>query len=349
MSRHALVIISLVSIALVIATALLLADSETLNPQQTFFSIKDPSPVPWMLHGVVLDLGKKGDYDDKSVESPTIIKQPEVGYIMWYRGQTYADKTGRIMRATSPDGIHWTKTGVVMIPGEDYEGDKIDPMAVIYEDNLYKLWYGAEGSGGCACHATSPDGINWTRYQGNPVLRKTTGSWDNEGAGGQHTVIKAGNKYLMYYKGYGKSAPGWTFYGLAESTDGIKWAKKGKILSPDPRIGETIVVKNLYAFKVNDYYCLMFTMSEYLNLFLATSKNGKDWTKNGIVFFHGQTPGGYDEKWSTSPCVLPEADIIRMWYEGGDANGRVRTLYAEVYKDQFTKAFMNKVVPAPEN
>jgi len=207
------------------------------------------------------------------------------------------------------------------------------------------MWYGAEGFGGCACYATSEDGVNWVKYEGNPVLRKTPGAWDNEGAGGQHSVIKTGDKYLMYYRGFGKSDPGWTFYGMAESTDGVKWSKKGKVLSPEPKIGETTVVKNLEVFRVDTYYCLMFAMADYLHLFLATSKNGRDWDRNGLVFLHGETPGGYDEKWATSPFVFVEGDVVRMWYEGGDANGRVRTLYAEVYKNQFLKACRNIVIP----
>lgn len=295
--------------------------------------------LPWMLGGVVIDLGNPGSQDDKSIESPTVVKLADNSYVMWYRGQSYADKIGRIMRATSSDGINWTKTGVCMVPSTDYEGDKIDPMTVIYENDVYKMWYGAEAYGGCACYATSSDGINWDRYEGNPVLRKTSNAWDNEGAGGQHTVIKINNKYCMYYKGYGNQSPGWTFYGMAESSDGIHWIKKGKILSPDPSVGDTVIFRNLSAFKIDDTYCIMFTMADYLNLYLASSKDGKNWVKNGLIFIHGQTPGGYDEKWSTSPSIIVETDRIRMWYEGGDPYGHVRILYAEMAKKQFLEAF----------
>lgn len=305
--------------------------------------VMGPAQIPWNLYGVVLDLGGLGSPDDRSIESPTIIKLKDNSYVMWYRGQGFADKTGRIMRAISKDGINWTRTGVVMEPVEEYEGDKIDPMTVIYEDGIYKMWYGGDSYGGCACYATSADGISWTRYEGNPVLRKTSGSWDNEGAGGQNSVIKAGGRYYMFYKGYGKKDPGWTFYGMAESDDGINWLKKGKILSPDPDIGDTTIYRNLCAFMINNTYCLMFTMVEYLDLFLASSEDGKTWDKHGLVFAHGYTPNGYDSKWSTSPCIIVEGQIIRMWYEGGDNNGRVRTLYAETNKSWFSHALKNMV------
>jgi len=326
-------IISVVAIFVFELTAYKAADLEVVGT----------GALPWMLKGVVIDLGSPGSPDDKSIESPVVVKLANNLYVMWYRGQSFADKVGRIMRATSDDGIIWIKTGVCMTPSTDYEGDKIDPMTVIYENGIYKMWYGAEAYGGCACYASSSDGVNWSRYDGNPVLRKTSNAWDNEGAGGQHTVIKVDNKYLMYYKGYGKQNPGWTFYGLAESSDGLSWNKKGKVLSPDPSIGETQVYRNLTAFRIDDSYCIIFTMADYLNLYLASSKDGKNWVKNGLLFVHGQTPGRYDEKWSTSPSIIVEGDRVRMWYEGGDPNGRVRILYAEIGKKRFMAA-LNRVI-----
>ena len=345
MTKRTILIIVAACVLVIIAIVVYFAMMNTSGPKQTYTSIKETASLPWMLKGVVLDLGNHGDYDDKSIESPIIVKMGPGSYVMWYRGQTFSDQIGRVMRATSTDGLTWTKTGVVMLPTETCEGDKVDPMSVIYENGIYKMWYGGEGNGGCACYATSPDGINWTKYSGNPVLRKTNGSWDNEGAGGQHTIIRVGDKYYMYYKGYGSAAPGWTFYGLAESTDGIHWDKKGKILSPEPQIGETTTFRNLRAVKVDSYYCLVYSMVDNLQISLASSKDGKTFIKNGFIFIHGRVPGGYDEKWSTSPCLLVDGDRVRMWYEGGDANGRVRTLYAEIQKNYFTRAFMDMVTP----
>jgi predicted GH43/DUF377 family glycosyl hydrolase len=307
----------------------------------------DATPqLPWVRYGIVLDLGESGACDDKSVESPVIIKENDGTYVLWYRGRTFTDKIGRITRAISNDGIHWTKTGVVMEPTDDYEGNKIDPMTVIFEDGIYKMWYGAAGYGGCACYATSSDGINWTKYPGNPVLKKTSGSWDNRGAGGQHCVIRTGNTYKMYYKGYGSDHPGWTFYGLAESPDGINWMKKGKVISPQPELGETTTFKNLFAFRAGDYYCIMHTMADYLHLFLLSSNDGESWCKNGAVFRRGETPDDWDIKWATSPCLVLEDGTMKMWYEGGDPEGRVRALYAEVAADYFFKTCQETIVRA---
>lgn len=308
--------------------------------------VEEPPELPWTRYGIVVNLGKGGAYDDTSVESPIVIRQDDGTYVMWYRGQTSGDKTGRIMRAISSDGIRWTKTGVVMEPTEHYEGNKVDPMTVIYEDGVYKMWYGAGAYGGCASYATSSDGINWTKYSGNPVLKKTSGSWDNAGAGGQHSVIRVGNTYKMYYKGYGSEHPGWTFYGLAESSDGINWIKKGKVISPQPELGETTHFNNLFAFRAGDYYYLMHTMLDYHHLFLLSSDDGESWRKHGAIFRRGLTLGKWDIKWATSPWLILDDGVIKMWYEGGDSKGRVRTLYAEIEAVYFFKTRQETVVGA---
>ena len=121
--------------------------------------IMAPPEPNWSRQGVVLDLGERDAYDDKNIESPIVVKTPDGKYTMWYCAFNKEDKIARIMRAVSDDGIHWTKTGVVMEPQESYEGDKVGPTTIMYEDGIYKMWYCGAANGGSACYATSPDGI----------------------------------------------------------------------------------------------------------------------------------------------------------------------------------------------
>jgi hypothetical protein len=319
--------------------------AETLS---TYNSVNDVPDIDWTRYGVVLNLGKPGDYDNKNIESPLVIKHNNDDYVMFYRGQCYEDDIGRVLRAVSGDGINWVKTGVVMIPTEYYEGNKIDPMSVMYEDEIYKMWYGGQSYGGTVCYATSIDGINWIRYPTNPILRKTSGAWDNEGAGGQHTIVKNGDIYQMLYKGNGSKQPGWTYYGLAQSTDGIHWEKKGKVISPQPELGETTLFRNLFALKIGNSLYLMHTMVDYLHLYILQSIDGINWNNKGVIFRHGLTPGNFDAKWATSPCLIEDGDIIKMWYEGGDFNGRVRTLYAEIDKKVLIESVQNTMIIQPQ-
>ncbi len=308
-----------------------------------------PTGLAWTRHGVVLDLADRGGPDDKGLESPTVIRESGGTYLMWYRGVTWADRMGRLMRAESLDGIHWKRSGVVMEPEKSYEGQKIDPMTVFHKDGLYRMWYGAGAMGGNASLATSPDGIHWERHKKNPVLKKTHGQWDNRGAGGQHSVIENGEDYEMIYKGYGSRPSDWTFYGLATSSDGVRWKKRGKRISPEPKLGDSTLFRNLFAFRHGDRIFVIHSMAEHLSLFLQHSDDGKHWQRSGVVFAKGKTPGGWDVKWATSPSLLFEDGRVKMWYEGGDSKGRVRVLYAEVSEGEFfRRALAGPPAPASQ-
>jgi sucrose-6-phosphate hydrolase SacC (GH32 family) len=122
----------------------------------------------------VLNLGSTGTWDSDVVRVNAVIKDG-MTYRMWYVGNGH----NRIGYATSTDGTHWTKYAgnpvldVGSSPGWDQ--GLVSFAGIIFDSGVYKMWY----SGGGATvfdgsvrigYATSPDGIRWTRYPGNPVL-----------------------------------------------------------------------------------------------------------------------------------------------------------------------------------
>ena len=322
-----------------------LQDLDFFRYGERYDDVAAPAAIPWKRRVVVLERGSPVEADDRGVESPVVIREDDGSYTMWYKGKTAADNRWGILRATSPDGLNWTKTGVVMTPTETYEGDKIDPMTVICAGGIYRMWYGTDGGAG---YAVSPDGISWARYHGNPVLGPTSGEWDNWGAGGQHTVFKVGDSYKMYYKGWGGKERGWTFYGLAESGDGINWIKQGKWISPQPEIGEATGYRNISSLELDGIYCLLHTTTPDLCLFLLASQDGRSWHKCGIIFRQNPDDTASDCKWTTSPSLLVEDGLVKMWYEGADSGGRVRLHYAEVAEELFRQRCYDTVARLPE-
>ncbi|MEO2021195.1 MAG: SUMF1/EgtB/PvdO family nonheme iron enzyme, partial [Pirellulaceae bacterium] len=93
-------------------------------------------------------------------------------YTLWYCGQQ--GKSYRIFRATSHDGIQWTKHPQPVLPlgktGVFDESSHAGPV-VLKVDNIYYLFFlGGSSRGWKAGLATSPDGIQWTKSTANPIL-----------------------------------------------------------------------------------------------------------------------------------------------------------------------------------
>ena len=171
----------------------------------------------------VLTEGAPGSWDSGSVYRPSVIKDGTV-YKMWYQG--YSDMS-RIGYATSPDGVTWVKNPTPVLDlgaGSAWDYHGVGAPSVMKDGSVYKMWYaGYDGWYWRIGYATSPDGINWTKHSGNPVLTEgSAGSWDVGGAYSPR-VVKEGTNYHMLYGSNDENAE--EHIGYAGSTDGIHWTK----------------------------------------------------------------------------------------------------------------------------
>ena len=125
-------------------------------------------------------------------------------YKMWYQSFGTIPAIGY---ATSDDGITWIKheNNPVFEPtaGQwDFSG--VAYPNVIFEDELYHLWYTGMGPGGFGDwekgYATSTDGIDWTKDAENPVLNPGPESYDYRGLWASSTLYEDG-VYKMWYVG----------------------------------------------------------------------------------------------------------------------------------------------------
>ena len=104
---------------------------------------------------------------------------------------------------------------------------------ILRENDGYHMWYtGYQKDNHDTLYlgyASSPDGINWTRYQHNPVF---TGSWTED-----MMVMRSDSLYIMFAEGRGDTAH------MLTSADKIHWkdhgsltiqTKNGQPLSPGP-------------------------------------------------------------------------------------------------------------------
>ena len=180
----------------------------------------------------VLNVGPGGTWDEMDINEPTVIIDPALPighpekYKMWYSG-SYDTGSGvyyAIGYATSSDGVVWEKhndpttSGLFaesdpVLVGEagawDYKGILL-PCA-LFHCGEYRMWYSGYGDQGFRIgYATSPDGIVWTKYDGNndghPDVVMDIGAWHNQTVYRPRVQID-GNVYRMWYCGNSHNEP----------------------------------------------------------------------------------------------------------------------------------------------
>jgi sulfatase modifying factor 1 len=179
---------------------------------------KSPDGVRWLRFGdkPVLTAGAKGQWDDKQVSMPYVLKDGGT-FHMWYCG---AGATGGgFGLATSSDGAQWKRHGTG--PVLRGTGGSFDPC-VRKMDGRFEMWYcGRAGGAYRIMHATSPDGIKWSKSPGPVLPLGAKGSFDS----GHHAgpcVLRIGNVYYLWH--LGSDGTKWRM-GLATSRDGRAWSK----------------------------------------------------------------------------------------------------------------------------
>ncbi len=241
----------------------------------------DDSTVQWnaLTDNPVLQGAGGEEYDD------CMVLKDDESYKMWFQ----VENNDSIFYATSNDGIVWTEhPGPVLEPGPAGSWDEIEadgPM-VIKESGLYKMWYSSDGSPAQIGYATSPDGINWTKYEGNPLLE-----------GFIPTVVKDGATYRMWYcKDESGNDNESIFY--AVSDDGIEWTIQNGGNPVLTYAGAGFVIKN------NSIYEIWYEDNQKNGISYATSTNGITWNTfagNPVI------PSAGD------PTVIKDGDQYKMW------------------------------------
>jgi len=122
-------------------------------------------------------------------------------------------------------------TPVLKPQGAGFERDRVYNPTVIVEREIIYMIYRAEGKGtgtGAFGLAKSKDGMNFTRYDNNPIFLPEN---DFEKGGCEDPrIVKFKKTYYLFYVGNSSRSPGKIC--LATSKDLIHWEKHGNILQP---------------------------------------------------------------------------------------------------------------------
>lgn len=177
----------------------------------------------------VLDRGPEGSWDSEAVGMGSVLFDGSI-YHMWYAGNDGSNFS--IGHATSEDGISWEKDPLnpVLETGESgsWDDTQVFPAAgsVVFDGAIYHLWFGGVKVNGAYAigHATSLDGIIWTKDVSNPVMDPgASNAWDSGGVV-PGTVLFDGTTYHAWYSGHSGNFR--YRVGYATSPDGVEWTRE---------------------------------------------------------------------------------------------------------------------------
>lgn len=216
----------------------------------------------------------------------------------------------------------------VLMRGQVGEWDSVDLLnpSVIKRDNKYYNYYsGYDGSVWQTGLATSDDGIHWTKYVNNPVLKLgTNGQWDDSFIAANGSALQLNNKVYYYYQGT-SSLDHKANIGLATSDNGMQFTKE---TSPVLTIGaehswDSDGVADPYVIEHKSYlymYYLGMDEMKVQRLGVARSKDGLVWEKSIVnPILDVGAKGSFDENGLGEPSVYYEAPYFYMVYTGRDA------------------------------
>ena len=203
-------------------------------------------------------------WDSPGLETAHVLVGPDRLYRMYYTGNRTPEGsvTYAIGMATSPDGVTWTRRAAPVLeavadwerpicsaPNACRQGGVLEP-SVLYDATagLYRMWYVGLGEPAGSFrtyrigHATSPDGIAWTRLP-TPVFELgAPGAWDEMWTSHVNVVADPDGGYHMFY--FGSAVRDYRdgaemqrgSIGHAFSADGINWQRNpaNPILAPRP-------------------------------------------------------------------------------------------------------------------
>lgn len=151
-------------------------------------------------------------------------------------------------------------------PGSWDEG-LVEKVQVIEEGGQFKMWYvgyrGGDPTTSKVGYATSTDGINWTKYAGNPIIDRPSQDQDIS------VVQVSANSYYMYIEVKDIQLD------LLTSSDGIHWSANPT--NPVKTLATSPVV---WREGSNWFMLYEYMLGPVFNIHLATSSNGVDWVES---------------------------------------------------------------------
>lgn len=278
----------------------------------------------------MLSLGQGDAFDSQNIMSPSIMKA-DGRYFLFYAGGPLGPRNGgqlvkyQIGLALSPDGENWKKTGKPLLPLGERDDFHVTP-ALLHapsgdlrkQNGQWQMVYCGNRADDVE-HATSPDGLTWTKSSRNPIYR----------AAYAPNLVAVDGQIRMYYihkpspKG-GPKVP-WEVH-LATGKD--LYSLRAHAANPMLKISqpwETGALFYPYVIQENGKWVMFYASywnkprgvkgTLYTAIGTAVSDDGIRWTKNPanpiLTPIDGST---YESVYNSSQSVIWDGDHYKMYY-----------------------------------
>ena len=249
---------------------------------------------------------------------------------MWYSGGNKSGGSG-IGYATSLDGFSWTKLNrPVLVPGSNgaWDSSTVAVGSVTWNGTVFTMYYRGTNpttyQTGAIGFATSIDGVSWTKYSGNPIIKSTA---VDQTYIGSPFVVKLLLSYDLWYTGknftYQKTNSVSRIL-LATSLDGIKWNKWPTpvfLPSTDVSAWDSASVYSPSVYWNGTIFWLWYSGVSQSSLApqigLATSPDGSTWTRfSSDPILSPGSMEGWDSAGVEQAAPVINQNSVRLYYDG---------------------------------
>lgn len=144
----------------------------------------------------------RSDHDPWMVSTPCVFREGAI-WRMWYlSGWGWDVEAGNsfyhIKYAESVDGVTWRRDGLVVVDLESGETNVAAPT-VLKDNEGYRMWFCTYREGTYRLgFASSTDGVNWRRDDGEVGIESAGNGWDSRGMAYPHVFRHEDQAYLLW-------------------------------------------------------------------------------------------------------------------------------------------------------
>lgn len=239
--------------------------------------------------------------------------------------------------ATSTDGTNWTINPTPLLAlgmSGSFDEIGVETPSVVFFGGEYHMYYTGVGIGGLGGplsigHATSPDGLTWTKDAAVLNPSGTGSDWNGIQVAEPGAVVFNGTVYL-YFAAIGFRPSGTPLVkrtiGLATSANGYIFNAPTMVLEQSARYPAASGYSGYStpsAFELNSQLHLVYDVVEESAGFVqvalehAVSADGLTWTEDSAPIFT-RSDFIWTDREIRSPFVLLDGSTLKMWFAGDD-------------------------------